>query len=129
MAGYQLPDHEGLQHYRPSADLEVLYQPQPPVSAEWQPTEIDHQTESTPDKSPQNKRIAGVQKSTFWLALALGSSNHHRRRWQWSRRQPCRKKRLAVCHTSTNKTRRDIPTTTSYSQLPDRTNKVLRHPH
>ena len=71
MAGYQLPDHGGLQHLTPSADLEVLYQPQPPVSPEWQQKKIDHQSESTPDKSSQNKRVAGLRKSTFWLTLAL----------------------------------------------------------
>lgn len=71
MAGYQFPGHDGLQHLTPSAGLEVVYQPQPPVSADWQRREIEHQTESTPDRSPQTKRIAGLRKSTFWLVLAL----------------------------------------------------------
>lgn len=71
MAGYRLPDQEGLQLTTPATDPEVLQRPQWPVPAQTGPEYHQPPPELTPGKTQQNTRIGGLRRSTFWVALAL----------------------------------------------------------
>ena len=87
MAGYQRPDHEGLQISNweglqvsdhgdlhlgtPSANPEFFSQLQPSIAARVEAEHPRHHLKVKPDKSKRNTRIGGLRKPTFWLALAL----------------------------------------------------------
>lgn len=79
MAYYQHPDHEGLQLFEDNGlhlgtspvNHGVPYRSQPPPVARAGPENHQHHPNIRPGKRPQDPRICGLRKATFWLALAL----------------------------------------------------------